>query len=99
MPVRWQCALGRVCEHNHGGGTSPFDLDEVLPTSTSCCTMQMKVGQQVAKQRIGSQTVGQRLSDPRGRHQSEPSQLRTHRVRPAHPTLGSKVQTRPLYQR
>ena len=54
--------------------------------------VQVQVGQQVAKQRVGGQTVGQRLGHPRRRHRARLAQLLAHSVRPSHPTFGGEVQ-------
>jgi len=52
----------------------------------------VEVGQQVTEERVGGQTVGQRLGNPRWRHRTGLAQRRAHRVRPSHPTFSCEMQ-------
>jgi hypothetical protein len=88
---RRQRPLDRVGERGRGGGNRPPDLDDPLDVDL-VFEMQVKVRQQVAKQRVGRQPVGQRLGHPRRRHRTRLAEFRAHLVRPAHPPFGGEMQ-------
>ena len=54
--------------------------------------VEVQVGEQIAKQRVGRQAIGQRFGNPRRGHGAGLAQAFTHRVRQPGPPFGGQMQ-------